>query len=39
MQKVQIYEIPNCKMVSSGIGMFGDGVLVRISRLPILKQD
>lgn len=27
MQKVQIYEIPNCKMVSSGIGMFGDGVL------------
>ena len=27
MQKVRIYEIPNCKMVSSGIGMFGDGVL------------
>lgn len=27
MQKVRIYEIPNCKMFSSGIGMFGDGVL------------
>ena len=24
MQNVRIYEMPNCKMVSSGIGMFGD---------------
>ena len=27
MQNVRIYEIPDCKMVSSGCGMFGDGVL------------
>lgn len=27
MQNVRIYEMPNCKMVSSGIGMFGDGTL------------
>lgn len=25
MQPVRIYEIPACKMVSSGIGMFGEG--------------
>ena len=24
MQNVRVYEMPNCKMVSSGIGMFGD---------------
>ena len=24
MQTVRIYELPNCKMVSSGIGMFGE---------------
>ena len=24
MQNVRIYEMPDCKMVSSGIGMFGD---------------
>ncbi len=24
MQSVRIYEMPDCKMVSSGIGMFGD---------------
>ena len=24
MQSVRIYEMPNCKMVSSGIGMFGE---------------
>lgn len=24
MQKVRIYEMPDCKMVSSGVGMFGD---------------
>ena len=29
MQYVQIIEIPDCKMVSSGVGMFGDGVLER----------
>ncbi len=29
MQKVGIYEIPDCKMVSSGVGMFGDGILER----------
>ena len=27
MHAVRIYEIPNCKMVSSKIGMFGDGSL------------
>lgn len=27
MQKVRIVEIPDCQMVSSGVGMFGDGVL------------
>ena len=27
MQNVRIYEMPACKMVSSGVGMFGDGVL------------
>ncbi len=27
MQNVRIYEIPDCKMVSSGVGMFGDGAL------------
>ena len=27
MQSVRIYEIPACKMVSSGVGMFGDGIL------------
>lgn len=32
MQKVRIYEIPNCKMVSSGIGMFGDGVLEKFDK-------
>lgn len=31
MQNVRIYEIPDCKMVSSGCGMFGDGVLERFS--------
>lgn len=25
MQTVRLYEIPACKMVSSGVGMFGDG--------------
>ena len=24
MQSIRIYEMPNCKMVSSGIGMFGE---------------
>jgi hypothetical protein len=24
MQSVRIYEMPDCKMVSSGAGMFGD---------------
>lgn len=26
MQSVRIYEIPACKMVSSGIGMFGEKI-------------
>ncbi len=26
MQSVRIYEMPACKMVSSGIGMFGEGI-------------
>ena len=25
MQSIRIYEMPDCKMVSSGTGMFGDG--------------
>jgi hypothetical protein len=29
MESVRVYEIPPCKMVSSGCGMFGDGVLER----------
>lgn len=24
MESIRIYEIPACKMVSSGVGMFGD---------------
>lgn len=24
MQNVRVYEMPDCKMVSSGIGMFGE---------------
>ncbi len=24
MQNVRIYEMPSCKMVSSGVGMFGE---------------
>lgn len=31
MQNVRIYEIPDCKMVSSGCGMFEDGILERFS--------
>ena len=27
MESVRIIEIPECKMVSSGVGMFGDGTL------------
>ena len=38
MQNVRIFEIPDCKMVSSGIGMFGDGTLEKfdawMSELP-----
>ena len=38
MQNVRIFEIPDCKMVSSGVGTFGDGVLERFdewfSKLP-----
>ena len=38
MQGVRIYEIPDCKMVSSGIGMFGqekfDGFLKWFETLP-----
>lgn len=29
MQSVRIYEIPDCRMASSGVGMFGDGTLER----------
>ena len=25
MQSIKIYEMPDCKMVSSGTGMFGEG--------------
>lgn len=28
MQSVRIFEMPACKMVSSGIGMFGEGNFV-----------
>lgn len=31
MENVRIYEIPNCKMVSSQCGMFGDGKLERFN--------
>ena len=31
MQGVRIYQIPPCRMVSSGTGMFGDGVLERFN--------
>lgn len=31
MEKVRIYEIPRCKMVSSQCGMFGDGKLERFN--------
>ena len=31
METVRIYEIPDCKMVSSGIGKFGEGKLERFS--------
>ena len=31
MEKVRIYDMPPCKMVSSGRGMFGDGVLEAFS--------
>ena len=24
MQNIRVYEMPDCKMVSSGIGMFGE---------------
>ena len=38
MQEVRIFEIPDCKMVSSGVCTFGDGVLERFdewfSKLP-----
>ena len=27
MENVRVYEIPSCRMVSSGRGMFGDGLL------------
>lgn len=29
MEQVRVYEIPACRMVASGSGMFGDGVLER----------
>ena len=32
MQSVRVYEIPNCKMVSSGIGMFGQEKFTRFSQ-------
>ena len=38
MEKVRIYEIPKCRMISSQCGMFGDGKLERFdewfSKLP-----
>lgn len=32
MQSIRIYEIPDCKMVSSGVGMFGDGTLEKFDK-------
>lgn len=32
MQSIRIYEIPDCKMVSSGVGMFGDGSLEKFDK-------
>ena len=38
MQNVRIYEIPDCRMVSSGVGMFGDDLFEKfeawMSELP-----
>ena len=31
MQSVRIYEMPNCKMVYSGVGMFGEEKFERFS--------
>lgn len=32
MQSIRIYEMPDCKMVSSGIGMFGDEKFERFAK-------
>lgn len=32
MENVRVYEIPNCKMVSSQCGMFGDGKLEKFDK-------
>lgn len=32
MQSVRIYEMPNCKMVSSGVGMFGEEKFERFNK-------
>jgi len=38
VQSVRIYEIPDCRMVSSGVGMFGDDLFEKfdawMSELP-----
>ena len=38
MQCVRIYEMPNCKMVSSGIGMFGEEKFERFSEWMSLQK-
>lgn len=38
MQNIRIYEIPDCKMVSSGVGMFGDGTLERFMEWMALQN-
>ncbi|ULQ60324.1 hypothetical protein K7I13_03175 [Brucepastera parasyntrophica] len=39
MESVRVYEIPDCKMVSSGIGMFGEEKLENFSKwFSSLKQ-
>ena len=37
MESVRIIEIPECKMVSSGIGMFGDGTLEKFAEQHLSK--
>lgn len=38
MQSIQIYEMPDCKMVSSGVGMFGEGRFVLFDNWLALQE-